>query len=89
MFLHLSVILFTGGGMCGRGCMARGMRGRGHVWQEGMHGMGACAGGMAGGPACEAREMPTAADGTHHTGMHSCLFNFYCLLKFDVSLVEQ
>ena len=62
MFLHLSVILFTWGGMCGSGvCMAGGMhvgacmgsmcdRGvcmaGGHAWQGGMHGRGAC---MAGG----------------------------------------
>ena len=44
-------------------CMARGMHGRGHAWQGGMHGKG---GGVVG-------EMATAADGTHPTGMHSCL----------------
>ena len=55
------------------------------VWQGGMHGgglhsQGACmAGGMQGGRAgvwqgaCMAREMATAADGMHPTGMHSCL----------------
>ena len=58
MFLHLSVILFTGGGgmcgrggVCGRGCVCG--RGHacmvgGHAWWVGMHGgcVGAC---MAGG----------------------------------------
>ena len=46
----------AGGGMCGRGmhgrgaCMAGGMHGGGHAWQEGMCGRGACmAGGMHGG----------------------------------------
>ena len=39
------------------------MHARGHVWKGGMCGRGAC---LAG-------ESATAADGTHHTGMHSCL----------------
>ena len=46
----------AGGGMCGRdmhgrgACMAGGMHGGGHAWQEGMCGRGACmAGGMHGG----------------------------------------
>ena len=43
MFLHLSVILFTGGG----------------VWQT---------------PPRPLQQTATAADGTHPTGMHSCLF---------------
>ena len=76
MFLHLSVILFMGGGMCGRG----------HAWQGGMHGRGACvagtcvAGGMHGRGACMAGVC--VAGGGHAwqilrdpTGMHSC-FNF-------------
>ena len=47
MFLHLSVILLTGGA-----CVAWGVHGRGgHVWPGGMHGRGAC---MAGGGACVA-----------------------------------
>ena len=33
-----------------------------------MHGQGVC---MAGG-ACMTGETATAADGSHHTGMHSC-----------------
>ena len=59
-----------------------GMRGRGHAWQwvyvtgggsyvaVGVHHTGAC---MAGEGACIAGETATAADGTHPTGMHSCL----------------
>ena len=52
-------------------CMAEG----GHAWHGGMHGGGACVAGvcMAGGPACVAGETTTVADGTHPTGMHSCL----------------
>ena len=39
-----------------------------HVWQ------GVCmAGGMHGRMACMAEEMATAVDGTHPTGMHSCI----------------
>ena len=52
------------GSMCGResyvaevACMAGGMHGRGHMWQEGVH----------------AGEMATEVGGTHPTGMHSCL----------------
>ena len=77
MFLHLSVILFTGrgssmagGGMCGGGgCVARSVwqggawQGRGDAWQ-GVHGRGGCA--------CVAWETGTAADDTRRTGMHSC-----------------
>ena len=42
----------------------------GGVWQGGVHGRG-------GGQGCawqEAGETATAADGTHPTGMHSCLY---------------
>ena len=53
------------GGVCGRGaCMAGGMPGKG-----GMHGRGC----VWQGGACVAGETATAADGTHPTGMHSCL----------------
>ena len=53
--------VYVAGGMCGRG----------HAWQ------GACvAGGMHGRGACVAGETTTAADGTHPTGMHSCLYLF-------------
>ena len=40
----------------------------GHAWQEGICGRGVCMTGV-----CVAREMATAAGGTHPTGMHSCL----------------
>ena len=74
MFLHLSVILFTGGGHAWQGaCMAGGMHGREHAWQWGMHG-GGCAGQ---GGVCIAGEMATAGDGTHPTGMHSCGYNSF------------
>ena len=88
MFLHLSVILFTGGGMCGeRGCGKGGMHGKGvHVWQRGctcMAKVGMCGmddkwWGMHDKGVCVARgcvyagEMATEAGGTHPTGMHSC-----------------
>ena len=83
MFLHVSVILSTGGGgMCmargGGACMAGGLHGRGrgahggHVWQG-----GAC---MAGELGVRDRgrawpEMAIAAGGTHPTGMHSYFSN--------------
>ena len=61
------------GGMCGRGaCMVGGAC---IAW--GMHGIGVC---MTGG-VCMARETATAADGTHPTGMHSCLLHFFVFLK--------
>ena len=41
----------------------------GCAWQGGMHGKG----GMLGREAHMALETATAADGTHRTGMHSCL----------------
>ena len=46
-----------------------GVHGRGCAWQG-----GTCkAGGMHSRGVCVAGETPTAADGTHPTGMHSCL----------------
>ena len=59
--------------------MAGGMHGRGHAWQGyawlgGMCGRGACmVRGMRDMEACMAGETATSADGTHRTGMHSCL----------------
>ena len=47
--------------------------GGGHVWQ-GDHAWGG--GGMCGMGVSMAGETVTAADGTHHTGMHSCSFSF-------------
>ena len=56
------------GGMHGEGgaCMAGSLHGRGHVWQGGVRGKGACVAG----------ETATAADGTHPTGMHC-----YCQMR--------
>ena len=62
--------------MAGGACMAGG-----HVWQGGMHEgerhvwQGACMAGVMHGSGCMcmAGETPTAADGMHPTGMHSCL----------------
>ena len=87
MFLHLSVILFTGGGvgMHGRGTCVAGCVciGGGHAWQGtcggGMHGRGACVAGCVcggghawkGGGMC-VRETATEVGITHCTGMHSC-----------------
>ena len=54
-------------GMCGRGACKAGGRvcmAGGHAWQGGMHGRVACVAG----------ETATAADGTHPTGMHSCVY---------------
>ena len=65
----------VGACMCGR----RDVHGRGHVWQGGMHGRGhawqgmCMARGMHCRGACVAEEKATAADGTHPTGMISCL----------------
>ena len=42
-----------------------GMHGRGHVWQQEMHGRGKC---------MHARETTTEAGGTHPTGIHSSLY---------------
>ena len=80
MFSQASVILsigqacVAGGGMHGRGtCVAwGGMCGmgvcglEGHVWQRG---------------ACMAGETATAVDGTHPTGMHSCLLVYLLFLS--------
>ena len=65
------------GGMHGRGghaweqvYMVGGVHGGGHMWQGRACMVGAC---VAKGVACMAGETTTAADGTHPTGMHSCL----------------
>ena len=70
-FSQTSVILFTGGRACPGGVHTRGgaMYARGHAWLGGMHGR-----------ACMAGETATAADGTHPTGMHSCLWSFHSVL---------
>ena len=81
MILHLSMILFMGGGrhvwqgVCAwqGGMHSGGMHGRryvwhgGHVWQRGMCGRVCVC--VAGG--LHAAEMATEADGMHPTGMHS------------------
>ena len=79
-------------------CMAGGVHGREHVWQgcmaEGMHGRGCAWQGYAwkGGrhpwqEACMALETATAADGTHPTGMHSCISGLVLLspIKYFVT----
>ena len=59
MFLHLSVILFTGGSLSSRLSLSRGVSVQG----------GLCPGGsLSGRPPVQLR-----AGGTHPTGMHSCL----------------
>ena len=68
MFLHLSVILFTGGGMHGEGWRHAWQRGGACMLQGGVCGEGAY---MAGG-GMRAGERATEAGGTHPTGMHSC-----------------
>ena len=51
----------------------RGVHGkRGHAWQGGMHGKGACMARVV----CVAGEMATEAGGMHPTRMHPCLFKF-------------
>ena len=50
------------GGKGGNGGEKGDVRGEG-AWRGGMHGRGTCVAG----------EMATAADGTHPTGMHSCV----------------
>ena len=79
LFLHLSVILFTGGGAYVAGQVyvvgGGGMHGRGSVC-----GRGVCV--LGKGHACHTRTLPPPrtlrdtvgqwAGGTHHTGMHSC-----------------
>ena len=63
------------GGMHGRGCTWQGgMHGREHAWRRGVRGRGG---------ACVAGETATVADGTHPTGMHSCLV----LIIFSLILV--
>ena len=70
MFLHLSVILLTGGGM--RGCSGgRGVGGRAWLLRGGG---GACVG------YDEIRRYGPWAGGTHPTGMHSCFIYFFLKL---------
>ena len=57
------------GGVCGRGaCVAEG---------GGMHGRAGVHGGRRRGVVCKAGKMATEVDGTHPTGMHSCLSGIF------------
>ena len=65
-------VCFRGeGGVCSRGVWSGG------VWSRGVSGPGGCLVWGVGIPACTEADPPgetaTAADGTHPTGMHSCL----------------
>ena len=73
-FSQASVILSMGG-VCMAGCMhGRGHASWGHAW------WGCMAGDMHGRwRVCIPRETATAADGTHPTGMHSCVG--YCFKR--------
>ena len=90
MFLHLSVILLTGGHAWLLGGGMRGCSWGGHAWRRGgMCGEGGCAWqrrGMCGkgGHAWYAPPDPRdtaghCAGGTHPTGMHSCSSYFRCI----------
>ena len=80
----------VGRGACvvGRGAFMVG----GHAWKGDVHGRGGESACVAGG-ACVARGTATAAEGTHPTGMHSCLSLLPLQLSFfqchlDVSRVS-
>ena len=79
MFLHLYVILFTGGALppWGRGSASRGsLYPEGEVWlREGLHPGGSASRGLLGRPpsSSDTTEYGQHAVGTHPTGMHSCL----------------
>ena len=73
MFLHVSVILSMGGG-----CLVPGVPGPGGSGPGGVPGPGGCwgllpGGGLVWGVPGGSPGTATAADGTHPTGMHSCL----------------
>ena len=98
MFLHMSVILFTGGrgvlsqhalqvvsqhalqqgGGCSRGVCSRGVCSQGECLLQGVpaQGWGLLRGGVETPPF--QKQTATVADGTHPTGMHSCIET--CLL---------
>ena len=93
IFLHLFVILFTGGAcvvaLGGRACV---VAPGGHAWllqggmrgccRGGVHGCSGGACGVAAGGACmgygEIRRYGQWAGSTHPTGMHSCVRNTPC-----------
>ena len=82
MFLHVSVILSTG-----RGCLGPGPGGR--LGGSGWWGPGPGQGGVSKLALRQTTPPPqqtaTAADGTHPTGMHSCLFSIYWLSLLNIS----
>ena len=64
-------------------CVAGGIRGRGvHGGGGGMHGRGMCVAGLG---ACVIGNTATAADGTHPTGMLSCV---WCSLIFAFCTIQ-
>ena len=82
MFSHLSVSHGVHRGdvpgrvcVCGRGSCVAG----GHAWWGGHEWQGVCmvGGGMRDRGACVAGETATTADGTHPTGMLSCVENLH------------
>ena len=87
MFLHVSVILFTGGVCysnmhcrwypsmpCSRGCLLPGGASSWGVYFGGMPAPWGLLPGVHGDP--HRKQMATVANGTHLTGMHSCYQNF-------------
>ena len=87
IFLHLFVILFTGGGVPGLGvpgpggCQLRGVPAAGGCLLPG----GPAPGGSALGGCLVETPPATAAGGTHPTGMHSC----YSLIRHFLKLVAS
>ena len=85
IFLHKFVILFTGGGQSGPGCLVPGRvpAPRGGCLVQG----GACSrGALPGGDTPTA----TAAGGTHPTGMHSCFkydFETFSILSQTINVI--
>ena len=75
IFLHLSVILFTGMGVCSQGGLVpggsalEGSASWGGAWSRGRGGGSAPGGCLVDPPP---PRTATAADGTHPTGIHSC-----------------
>ena len=88
MFLHVSVILFTGGGGCAipaciaggiPACLAAGLQGVAGPGASAPRGVcsgggGVCSGGSAPGGRGARPGTATTAACTHPTGMHSCSF---------------
>ena len=68
--------------------MAGGIHGRGHAWQGG-HAGDVRGRGRAWRGLCVTGETATAADGTHPTGMHSCLLDKIIMTYFSSSDAEM